>query len=212
MLPPSDALEVSTWYEGRFRDHGGAYGLPDDRVLERDSHFLWIKTAFIHVLPDSGRRIGFGISAGTSVDADRLNGYRLGGFLPLTSDFPRNIPGYYYGEITARRFVLVTGQYGLPIDRDRHFLINLLGATALVAYVPGLEQQGASNSGVELGLQYDSLAHAWNLLVGYGYGINALRGGTHGAHSIGLALQYDLLARHRPAPPAALAPLPVFEH
>jgi hypothetical protein len=212
LLPPADALEISTWYEGRVRDRGGSYGLQDDRVLERVSHFMWLKTVFIHVLPDSGRRIGLGISAGTSIDADRLNGYGLGGLLPLTSDFPRNIPGYFYEEITARRFVLVTGHFGVPIDRDRRFLVNLLGTSSLVSYVPGLEQPGSLNSGVAAGLQYNSPSHAWNFLFSYGYGIEAMRSGSRGAHSISLAFQYDLLAGRGPAQPGPLAPLPVFKH
>ncbi|MFI5350707.1 MAG: hypothetical protein ACHQ2Z_14265, partial [Elusimicrobiota bacterium] len=74
-MPPSDSLELSTWYEGRFRDRARPYGEPDDRELEYVSHFLWFKTVLVHVLPDSGRRFGIGISAGTSIDADRLNGY-----------------------------------------------------------------------------------------------------------------------------------------
>lgn len=210
-MPPSDALEVSAWYEGRFRDRRGSYGVADDRLLQRASHFLWLKTVLVRVQPGSGRRVGLGISAGTSVDADRLNGYGLGGFLPLTSDFPRDIPGYYNQELTARRFALFSGQYGVPVDRDKRFLVNVFGASALVSYVPGLEQPGSSHSGAGAGLQYDSPSHAWNLLANYGYGIDAMRSGRRGAHSVGLTLQYDLLAQRHPAEPRRLAPLPAFK-
>src|SRR5579859_7832708 len=48
-LPPSDALEVSTWYEGRFRDHREPYGLSQNRSLEPVSHFVWLKTVIVHV-------------------------------------------------------------------------------------------------------------------------------------------------------------------
>jgi hypothetical protein len=210
-LPPSDALEVSTWYEGRFRDRAGDFGLAGDRRLQRASHFLWLKTVFVRVMPGTGRRVGLGLSAGTSVDADRLNGYGLGGGLPLTLDFPRDIPGYYNQELAARRFVLVSGQFGLPLDRERRFLVNVFGAAARVSYVPGLEQAGATNSGAGIGLQYDSPSHAWNALIDYGYGFDAIRSGTRGAHSISLTLQYDLLAGRRAAAPARVAPLPVFK-
>lgn len=210
-LPPSDALEASVWYEGRFRDREDAYGLAEDRVLRRASHLMWLKTVLVRVQPGSGRRFGLGISAGTSVAADRLNGYGLGGFLPLTSDFPRDIPGYFNREFTARRFALFSGQYGVPLDRERRFLLNLLAASALVSYVPGLEERGSPHSGAGLGLQYDSPTHEWNVLVLYGYGVDARRSGGRGTHSLGLALQYDLLAERRPAPPAPLPPLPVFK-
>lgn len=211
MMPPSDALEISAWYESRFRDRHGAYGLRGDREPQRVSHLLWIKTVFVRVLPASGRRAGLGISAGTSIDADRLNGYGLGGFMPLISDFPRDIPGHYHQEYTARRFLLFSGQYGFPLDRGKHLLANLLAASALSSSVPGLEPRGSSHSGVGLGLQYDSPTHAWNLLIEYGYGIDAIRSGSNGAHSISLAIQYDRLAERRPAEPAPLAPLPVFK-
>lgn len=210
-MPPSDALEVSAWYEGRFRDRRGAYGVSGDRLLQRASHFLWLKTVFVRVQPGSGRRAGLGVSAGTSVDADRLNGYGLGGFLPLTSDFPRDIPGYYNRELTARRFVLFSGQYGVPVDRAKRFLVNVFGASALVSYVPGLEQRGSSHSGVGAGLQFDSPSHTWNLLAAYGYGVDAIRSSGRGAHSIGLTLQYDLLTDRHPARPEAVAPLPAFK-
>jgi len=209
-MPPSDALEVSAWYEGRIRNHQGPYGLSGDRVLQPTSHFGWLKTVLVHVLP-SGRRMGLGMSAGTSVDADRLNGFALGGFLPLTSDFPKDIPGYYNHELTARRFILFSGQYGVPLDRAKRFMVNVFGAFAVVSYVPGLEQQGPSNSGAGIGLQYESDSHAWNVLLDYGYGINAERSGARGSHSVGLTLQFDLLAKKHPPRPASVAPLPVFK-
>jgi len=210
MMPPSDALEISSWYEGRFRDRRGAYGLAKDRELQVVSHFVWLKTLFLHVLPKSGRRFGLGISAGTSVDADGLNGYGLGGFLPLVSDFPRTISGYYNQELNVRRFALFTGQYGFPLDGKKRFLLNFLGSSALVSYVPGYEEQGSSHSGIGFALQYDSPYHALNILFGYGYGIDAMRSGIRGAHSVGLALQFDLLGGRRPAEPPPLPPLPVF--
>jgi len=209
-MPPSDAFEISAWYEGRFRDRGGDFGFSGDRRLQPASHFVWLKTVVVHVLPDTGRRFGLGLSAGTSVDADRLNGYGLGGMLPLTLDFPKDIPGYYNREITAKRFVLVSGQYGAPLDREKRFLVNVFGAAARVAYVPGLEQPGATNSGVGAGLQYESPSRAWNVLVNYGYGIDAIRSGSRGAHSVSVTLQYDLLAGRRAEPPVLEEPLPVF--
>lgn len=220
-MPPSDALEISTWYEGRFKDRRGTYGRSGDRTLQSTSHLLWLKTVFVRVQPGSGRRVGLGVSAGTSVNADRLNAFGLGGLLPLTSDFPREIPGYYNEELTARRFALFSGQYGIPIGRKKCFLVNLFGTSALVSYVPGLEQQGSSQSGFGLGLQYDSPSHAWNVLVNYGYGIDAIRSGSRGAHSVGLTLQFDRLVRRPPAQPlpvvpvapvAPVAPLPAFKH
>lgn len=210
MLPPSDALEVSAWYEGRFRDRRGAYGYSGERALSRASHLFWLKTVAVRVQPGSGRRFGLGISAGSSIDADRLNAFGLGGFLPLTSDFPRDLPGYYNRELGARRFALFSGQLGVPLDRGKRFLVNALASWAFLSYVPGLEQEGHSHAGVGLGLQYDSASRAWSVIAAYGYGLDAIRSGRLGAHSVSLAVQFDLLARRSTSRPALADPLPAF--
>jgi len=38
---------------------------------------------------------------------------QLGAVLPLASEFPLNLPGYFYQEITARQFAVLSGQYDL---------------------------------------------------------------------------------------------------
>jgi len=41
-------------------------------------------------------------------------------------------------------------------------------------------------------LIYRSPTDSWQLAAGYGYGIDAIRNGDRGAHSVGLLLQFDL--------------------
>jgi hypothetical protein len=128
--------------------------------------------------------------AGTSVDPDRFSAYRLGALLPLVSEFPLSLPGYYYQEISARQFVLVGGNYTFPLDPVRHWNLNLTAATAGVDYLPGLEQTGNWLSGVGGGVLYRG--SSVKIMVGYAYGVDALRTGGRGAHSIGFLMQYDL--------------------
>jgi hypothetical protein len=59
-----------------------------------------------------------------------------------------------------------------------------------VDYLPGLSQPGNWNSGLGAGVFYTS--PTWRVLVGYGYGVDAIRSDGRGAHSIGFLLQFDL--------------------
>ena len=47
-------------------------------------------------------------------------------------------------------------------------------------------------TGVGGGVIYRSPSDAWQLVVGYAYGIDAIRGNGRGAHSIGFLVQFDL--------------------
>lgn len=67
------------------------------------------------------------------------------------------------------------------------WLASFTLASALVDYAPGLEQNNKWHSGAGVGVSYASLA--WQVLLEYGYGINAARG--RGNHTLGLRLQFD---------------------
>ena len=59
----------------------------------------------------------------------------------------------------------------------------------MVDYLPGLEQPGNWHSGVGAGILYKT--PSVKIMVGYAYGVDALRSGGHGAHSIGVLMQID---------------------
>ena len=88
------------------------------------------------------------------------------------------------------RVALFSGNYILPIDAARHWNLTVTAATAYVDYLPGLEQPGNWNSGVGAGVFYAS--PTWRVMVGYGYGIDAIRSNGRGANAIGFLLQIDL--------------------
>jgi hypothetical protein len=58
-----------------------------------------------------------------------------------------------------------------------------------VEYAPGLEQPGHWHSGVGGGILYTT--PSWKFMVGYGYGVDAIRDNGRGAHSIGILMQLD---------------------
>jgi hypothetical protein len=189
VLFPPLAMEVSVWYEGQFRTGSGNYGFGDFTV-EPHSHLFWGEALLSYTLPNSKQNLFLSLTAGTSIDADRFSAYRLGALLPLVSEFPLSLPGYYYQEISAKQFVLLGATFIQPLDRRQRWNLAFSAATAWVDYLQGLQQPGNWNSGVGGGLLYQS--PSWKFLVGYSYGIDAIRSHGRGANSIGVLVQFDL--------------------
>jgi hypothetical protein len=192
LMMPDLAMELSAWYEGAFRTQPGGYGFNDSLQLNPSSHLFWGRALLTYTMPKLKHNFSINVTAGTSVNADRLSAYRLGGNLPLSSEFPLTLPGYYFQELSARSFVLMGGSYHLPLDHRQRWLLAVLATTAVVDYLPGLSQPGNWNSGVGGGLVYRSPTDSWQVAVGYGYGIDAIRDGGRGAQSISIFLQFDL--------------------
>jgi len=196
VMRPDLGMEISAWYEGQFRTAYGNYGFSGDRTVRPASHLFWTRALMIYTLPELKHNFGMSMTAGTSLAADRFSSYRLGGVLPLIAEFPLSLPGYYFQEISARRFALLSGQYSLPIDTDKRWIVTAHGTVAAVDYVSGLSQPGHIHSGIGMGIGYKS-PKAWEIILGYSYGFDAIRSHGRGAQSIGLIFQYDLEARHR---------------
>jgi hypothetical protein len=195
-LFPALAMEISVWYEGLFRSNPGSYGFAGDRQLEPASHLFWSAAALSYTLPESKQNFFARLVAGTTVDADRLSAYRLGGFLPLAAEYPLSLPGYYYQEFSARQFVLLNTSYLLPIAPNQRWNLNFTAATAVIDYLPGTGQPGSLVSGVGGGILYRAPSDKFRFIVNYGYGFNAIRSGERGANSIGILLQIDLDKPH----------------
>lgn len=192
LLSPNLAMEVSAWYEARYRLNPKAYGYAGDRRTESDSQLVWGRALLVYNETKSAHRFVAAVSGGTSVRADRFSAYELGGDLPMASEFPRSLPGYYYREISARRFAMIGGTYIIPMSRDRRtWTTSVTAASALVEYAPGFDQGGKSHTGVGAGVAYLSHSKAWQVLSSYGYGINARRTRGKGGHTVGMLLQFD---------------------
>lgn len=192
VLFPALAMELSVWYEGQFRSDSGSYGYNDDRYTQPQSHLFWSEAALSYTLPKSQQSFSATLMAGTSVEADRFSAYRLGGDLPLASEFPLSLPGYFYQEFSARQYALFHMSYLLPLDPGKHWNLNVNAATAGVSYLSGLSQPGESLSGVGGGILYRAKSDRWKVILDYGYGINAIRDGGRGANTVGILLQVDL--------------------
>lgn len=195
-LYPSLAMELSVWYEGEFRTASGTYGNTSittpagDRRLEPVSHLFWEQALLAYTFTNTQQSFLFSVTAGTSVNADRLSTYRLGSLLPLIAEYPLPLPGYFYQEISAEKFVLLGGSYNLPLDRKHHWNLATFGTSAWVDYLDGLEQPGNWHSGVGAGILYQ--APSLKVMAGYAYGIEAIRDGHRGASTVGILMQIDL--------------------
>ena len=195
-LFPELAMEISGWYEGVFRAESGTYGFNGDREVEPGTHLFWGTAALSYTLPESKQNFFVRVVAGTSLKADRLSAFRLGGFLPLSAEYPLSLPGYYFQEFSARQFALVNANYLLPIAPNERWNLQFNAATASMDYLSGTEQAGNWVSGVGAGLLYRSPSDKFKIIVGYAYGIDAIRSSGRGANSINFLLQFDLDKPH----------------
>lgn len=191
-LYPDLAMELAVWYEGLFRANPVSYGYNQDRQVKTSSHLFWTSAALSYTLPESKQNFFTRLTAGTTVDSDRLSAYRLGGFLPLVAEYPLSLPGYYFQEFSARQFVLLNTSYLLPIAPSQRWNLNLTAATAVIDYFPGTGQPGNSVSGVGAGVLYRAPSDRFRFIVNYGYGIDAIRDSGRGGSSISFLLQIDL--------------------
>lgn len=77
------------------------------------------------------------------------------------------LPGCYYQEISAHRFMHFSSAYVAPLSADQSWQLRLAVTSAYLDY------------------------EVWRVILRYGHGFNALRDGHDGAHSVGLLHQYD---------------------
>jgi hypothetical protein len=61
-----------------------------------------------------------------------------------------------------------------------------------VDYLPGLEQPGHWHSGVAGGIMYRRPESPLKVMLVYAYGVDAIRRGGRGDHSVGVLFQWDL--------------------
>jgi hypothetical protein len=197
VMIPELALELSAWYEGQFRLNPGDYGFATNPYhINADSHQFWGRALFAYTLPKSQQNFLVSITGGGSYRTDRFSAYRLGGLLPLVSEFPLTLPGYFYQELSASKFVLFNGNYHVPIDSQKRWTLNAVASTAYVGYLEGLSQPGHWNTGVGGGIGYNSHSGVWKTVLDYSYGFDAIRTHGRGAQSIGLMLQINLDPSH----------------
>lgn len=191
VLFPSVAMELAVWAESLNRGNSGDYGFGRDRTV-RASAQLFYTHGYLAYTFERGDNLSISLTAGDSVDADRFSAYRLGGVLPLVAEYPLILPGYYYQEVSAKRFMLWNLRYAFTLDDRKQWQVTVIAANAVLDYIRDHEQSGRSHSGIGGGVLYQSQSGIWKTGLTYGYGIDAKRDGERGAHVVGLVMQLDL--------------------
>jgi hypothetical protein len=197
MLNPDLGMELSVWYEHQWRLDSQTYGYANDRSISPNVDLYWLYAGLNYAWTNSGQKISFAFTAGGSTDADRFGAWRLGGVLPLVSEFPLMMPGYYYEELTAIRLEHFYAAYDIPLDPGDRFHFRLEAATAHLDYLPGFEQRSSWQTGAGGGLTFAPKHKNFQIELRYGYGFNAIRDGHQGGSSVGLLFQYNFEARKK---------------
>ena len=205
-LSPEMGMELSAWYEGQFRMDNGAFGYNGDRAINASTHQFWARAMLQYTLPEIEHHFGVALNAATSIHPDRLSAYRIGGQLMLVSEFPYTLPGYYFGELSTRNMLLLTGFYELPIDPARRWRVGVAASTALFSYTPGLEMPNTWNSGVGGGISYHGPGERLKVALNFGYGIDALRSEGRGGYAVAIAMQIDMQKSGTVAPGTPYGP------
>lgn len=191
LLEPDLGLELSVWYERQWRMNDGGFGFSNDRMMNSWTGLYWMYAGVNYTWTNIGHRFSAAITAGGSSNSDRFSAWRPGGVLPLSAEFPLMMPGYFYQELTAERFVHFYTSYEFPLEPSDRLRFRIEGAAANLDYLPGFEQPDPWQLGVGGGLSFTSKSRVWTVILRYGYGINAVRDGERGSHTVGLLLQYN---------------------
>ena len=192
VLAPDMAAELSVWYEGEARLDAGPYGFDGDRQVQSRLQRFWARGLIVYTLPQSLQRFSVEVTGGASEHPDRLGAWRIGGVLPLDTEFALRVPGYYEGEFSARNFLLIGADYSVPLDRARQWRAGIGAATARIDYTPGLEEPHRWVSGASASIGYAPASKVWKASLVYGHGFDAIRHGHRGADTVTLLTEFDL--------------------
>ena len=193
-LYPDLAMEMSVWFERNWRTESDFYGFNNDRKINSAINLYWLYAGLNYAWTNTGHKMHLGVTAGGSDQTDRFSAWRIGGVLPLVAEFPLILPGYYFQEISAERFVHMQASYGFALDEMNRWWLRVEGASAAVDYLAGFEQDGRWHTGAGGAILYAARGGVMKVALRYGYGFNALRDGEEGAHSVGILFQYDFEA------------------
>ncbi|HEY1172169.1 MAG TPA: hypothetical protein VGH19_12420 [Verrucomicrobiae bacterium] len=197
VLYPDLGLEVSLWYERQQRFDSENFGYAGERPVKSHTDLYWVYAGLNYGWTNTGHHVSFSVTAAGSSSADRFSAWRLGSVLPLGAEYPLILPGYYYQELTAERFVHLHASYMLPLSPSRRWQFRAEVASAAIDYLDGFAQPDVWQTGAGAGIAYSPESQSCRVVLRYGYGFNAIRGSDEGAHSVGLLFQYDFKARKR---------------
>jgi hypothetical protein len=188
-LFPKVAMELSVWHTLSYRANAGHYGFAQEP--QESDHFTqrtWTRLGVTYTF--GPQQVSAFFNAGIAENADALSTFRMGGGLRLRAEFPLLLHGYYVEEVFARRFWLTNLAYRFPIWPGQDLVhLQLLADVAQVDYIQGHHLPRSTLAGVGVNLSV-AVTKRIDLVVGYGYGINAPRGQSFGGQEFDAQFQF----------------------
>jgi hypothetical protein len=188
-LFPNAAIEASVWHIFSYRDNAGHYGFAQE--LQETDHFTqrtWTRLGATYTF--GVQQVSAFFNAGIAENTDALSTFRMGGGLRLRAEFPLLLHGFYVEEIFARSFWLMNFAYRFPIWPGQDLVhLQLLGDVAQVNYIQGHHLPRSTLAGVGFNLSV-AVTKRIDLVVGYGYGVNAPRGNGFGGQEFDAQFQF----------------------
>jgi hypothetical protein len=192
LLVPDRSVEVSVWYEGVVRADSEDYGFNGDRTVEPVSHLFWGRALVAWSFTNSLQNFEASVTAGAALEADRFSAFRVGGALPLAGEFPLQVPGYFFQEFSAQRFMLLSGTYMITIPPTESWAITINGSVAGLDYLPDLAFDRDWIAGLGGGLIFRSRSGIWQIAGAYGHGFQGKRTTGRGSNAVSVLIQADL--------------------
>ena len=128
------------------------------------------------------------LSGGLGDNIDQISAWKIGGNLVNIDPYAYTLHGYYTRELFAQDFVLGNLAWAFPIWPAHDVTGNLYADWAVLRPPPPEPGDWHNYFGVGAGVGFRG---PWksDLLVCYGYGINAVRDDEHGGHEVSFALE-----------------------
>jgi hypothetical protein len=186
-LAKRQGAELYVAAEANYRTGFEAFG-PTGSEFAAHSSYQRLFGSLAGNWPAGDTTVSFRIAGGLGEDIDELSAWKLGGNLTGAEPYAYTLHGYYTREIFAEDFGLANLAVSRRLTAWRELSLHLYGDYAAARTVPPQDGEWHSFFGVGAGIGFRA---AWQIdvLLSYGYGINAVRNGERGGHQIGLALE-----------------------
>ncbi|HYS05765.1 MAG TPA: hypothetical protein VEW47_11295 [Candidatus Dormibacteraeota bacterium] len=142
-------------------------------------------------IPAGRTLIVVGVHGGLGRHIDELSAWKLGGNMLGIDPFSYTLHGYYTRELLAESFVLANLDFAFPIASAHQLTGHLYGDYATLRQLDAATGETIGwhrFPGIGAGVGFKTLWGA-DCIIGYGYGIDAVRDGRRGGHEVGFAFE-----------------------
>src|ERR1043166_3105301 len=174
--------------DANYRSGFDAFGPVGGPVLGHQSQYERVFASLGAKLPAGPLVLSAPIAGRYGDHIDELSAWKLGGNLVSVDPFSYTLHGYYLREIFTDRFVMSNLALSVPVNDTHNIAVHFYGDWANARGVPPLAREYHNYFGIGTGVSFRG---PWktDLLLSYGYGINAVRNDDRGGHEVALGLE-----------------------